>query len=64
LLNALNNATNYLATAPQVAVWSELTDVINDQLADATFGKSSPEAALKQADEQMDRVLKQAGYAR
>jgi multiple sugar transport system substrate-binding protein len=64
LLYALNNATNYLATAPQVAVWSELTDVITDQLADATFGKTSPEAALKQADEQMDRVLKQSGYAR
>jgi ABC-type glycerol-3-phosphate transport system substrate-binding protein len=63
MLSSLNNGTHYTATAPQVAVWSEITDVITDQLANAIFGKASPEDALKQADEQVGRVLRESGYA-
>jgi multiple sugar transport system substrate-binding protein len=62
MLTALNNGTNYIATAPQLAVWSEITDVITDRLADAIFGSTAPEAALKQADEQIAGVLRQSGY--
>lgn len=62
MLAALNNGTNYIATAPQVAVWSQITDVITDRLADAIFGNTAPEAALKQADDQVAEVLRQSGY--
>jgi multiple sugar transport system substrate-binding protein len=62
LLAALNNGTNYIATAPEVAVWSQVTDVITDRLADAIFRGTAPEAALKQADDQVAQVLKQSGY--
>lgn len=62
MLTALNNGTNYIAAAPQIAVWSEITDVITDRLADVIFGTTTPEAALKQADEQVAQVLRQSGY--
>jgi ABC-type glycerol-3-phosphate transport system substrate-binding protein len=60
----LTDGTHYTSTAPEVALWSEITDVITDRLADAIFGQTKPEDALKQADEQIARVLKQAGYTR
>jgi multiple sugar transport system substrate-binding protein len=62
--DALTEGTHYTSTAPEVALWTEITDVITDRLADAIFGQTKPEDALKQADEQVARVLKQAGYTR
>lgn len=59
---ALERAVSYMSTAPDVAVWAELTDIINDRLADAVFGKLGPEDALAEADREMARILRQAGY--
>jgi ABC-type glycerol-3-phosphate transport system substrate-binding protein len=60
----LTQGTHFTATAPQIALWSEITDIITDRLADAIFEQTKPEDALKQADDQVARLLRQSGYAR
>ncbi|MEO7243284.1 MAG: sugar ABC transporter substrate-binding protein [Variovorax sp.] len=47
---------------PAIPEWSELADVIGNQVSRATLGGSSPAEAMKAAAKGMDVILRRAGY--
>ncbi|HHV62532.1 MAG TPA: extracellular solute-binding protein [Firmicutes bacterium] len=64
LLEGLEGGVNIFAAAPDVAVWPELTDIVNFALTDGIFGRLSPQDALVQADKKLKDALHQAGYVK
>ena len=47
---------------PPIPEWGEVGDTISSAISRATIGRQSAAEAMKQADIDVDRILKQAGY--
>ena len=49
---------------PPIPEWGEVGDTISSAISRVTIGRQSATDAMKQADGEVDRILKQAGYYR
>lgn len=64
LLDGLENGVNIYSSAPDVAIWPELVDIVNFAITDGIFGRLPLQEALSQADEKIGEALKRAGYVK
>jgi multiple sugar transport system substrate-binding protein len=49
---------------PPIPEWGEVGDTISSAISRVTIGRQSAADAMKQAEGEVDRILKQAGYYR
>jgi ABC-type glycerol-3-phosphate transport system substrate-binding protein len=49
---------------PPIPEWGEVGDIVSNAISRATIGRQTAADAMKQAEGEVDRVLKQAGYYR
>jgi ABC-type glycerol-3-phosphate transport system substrate-binding protein len=49
---------------PPIPEWGEVGDAISNAISRATIGRQSAADAMRQADGEVERILRQAGYFR